>query len=75
MTLALGEIIEQGEMNFCVFANKCVIYDPFTKKRRARIFCREYRDSTQLTSVNYRANIEHLAKFCTLSNKIVLIHV
>jgi hypothetical protein len=42
MTLALGEIIEQGEMNFCAFANKCVIYDPFTKKRRTRIFCREY---------------------------------
>lgn len=40
---AVGEILKQDEMNFCIFANKCVIYDPFTKKRRIRIFCKEYK--------------------------------
>ena len=44
ITFAVGEIIEQDKMNFCVFANKCVIYDPFTNKRRTRIFCKEYKD-------------------------------
>lgn len=43
ITFAVGEIIEQDKMNFCVFANRCVIFDPFTKNRRTRIFCREYK--------------------------------
>ena len=43
ITFAVGEIINQDKMNFCVFANKCVIFDPFTKKRRTRIFCIEYK--------------------------------
>jgi hypothetical protein len=43
ITFAVGEIVEQTKMRFCVFANKCIIYDPFTKKRRTRIFCKEYK--------------------------------
>ena len=43
MTLAVGEIIEQKEMNFCIFANGCTIYNPFTKKHRTRIFCKAYK--------------------------------
>jgi hypothetical protein len=50
MTLALGEIIEQVQMNFCVFANRCKIYNPFTKKLRTRIFCREYKE---IKAVNF----------------------
>lgn len=43
MTLALGEIIGQHKTMFCIFANKCEIYNPFTKKCRTRIFCRKYK--------------------------------
>ena len=41
---AVGEIVEQDKTNFCVFANKCVIHDPFTKKDRTRIFCVDYKE-------------------------------
>lgn len=44
ITFAVGEIIEQNERKFCVFATQCVIHDPFTEKRRTRIFCKKYKE-------------------------------